>query len=237
MLKMRTGWLIVLLGILASLSAGARDWRLRRITPPAGNAEEKPAAPLGRVVLVHGFLETGSAFRSMKRHLHDMGYECLVPRLRPCDARDGLEQLSLSLKREIDNRFGEDQKFSIIAFSMGGLVSRHYLQELGGAARCERLFTISSPHHGTHAAWCYPGEGARQMRPGSEFLEKLSRSESALGDMPVVSYRTPMDLIILPAVSSVWQRAENLEFPVLLHPLMLDSKSVLDDIGRRLAPP
>jgi triacylglycerol lipase len=118
---------------------------------------------------------------------------------------------------------------------MGGLVSRHYLQELGGAGRCERFFTISSPHNGTQAAWCYPGEGARQMRPGSEFLERLSRSESKLGDMPVVSYRTPMDLIILPADSSVWERAENLEFPVLLHPLMLDARPVIQDIERRFA--
>jgi hypothetical protein len=53
--------------------------------------------------------------------------------------------------------------------------------------------------------------------------------------MPVVSYRTPMDLIILPADSSIWKRAENLEFPVLLHPLMLDAKPVIQDIERRFA--
>jgi triacylglycerol lipase len=50
----------------------------------------------------------------------------------------------------------------------------------------------------------------------------------------VTSYRTPMDLIILPARNSVWERAENLEFPVLLHPLMLNDRQVLDDIERRL---
>jgi triacylglycerol lipase len=231
---MKTGSIIVMLCLFASLVAGARDSRLRRITP-LSDKSENPAVPVGRVVLVHGFLETGSAFRSMKKHLQGLGYECLVPRLRPCDARDGLEKLSQNLKQEIDTAFGPDQKFSVIAFSMGGLVSRHYLQELGGAGRCERFFTISSPHNGTQAAWCYPGEGARQMRPGSEFLERLSRSESKLGDMPVVSYRTPMDLIILPADSSVWERAENLEFPVLLHPLMLDARPVIQDIERRFA--
>jgi triacylglycerol lipase len=52
--------------------------------------------------------------------------------------------------------------------------------------------------------------------------------------MPVVSYRTPMDLVILPTDSSVWDRAENLSFPVVLHPLMLTSGKVLDDIERRL---
>jgi triacylglycerol lipase len=159
---MKTGSIIVLFCLFASLLAGARDSRLRRITPLSDPSDKELVAPLGRVVLVHGFLETGSAFRGMKKHLRGLGYECFVPRLRPCDARDGLEKLSQRLKQEIDTEFGPEQKFSIIAFSMGGLVSRHYLQELGGAGRCERLFTISSPHHGTHAAWCYPGEGARQ---------------------------------------------------------------------------
>ena len=72
------------------------------------------------------------------------------------------------------------------------------------------------------------------MRPGSEFLANLEKTESKLGEMPVVSYRTPMDLIILPAASSVWERAHNLEYPVLLHPLMLTSKPVLTDLERRL---
>jgi hypothetical protein len=43
-----------------------------------------------------------------------------------------------------------------------------------------------------------------------------------------------MDLVILPASSSIWERAENLQFPVLLHPLMLNDRQVLDDIERRL---
>jgi hypothetical protein len=52
--------------------------------------------------------------------------------------------------------------------------------------------------------------------------------------MPVVSYRTRLDLIIVPPASSVWDRAENLEYPVVLHPLMLSSWRVIGDIERRL---
>jgi hypothetical protein len=43
-----------------------------------------------------------------------------------------------------------------------------------------------------------------------------------------------MDLIILPTESSVWERAENHSHPVILHPLMLYSKPVLDDIEKRM---
>jgi triacylglycerol lipase len=217
---MKLGLFSILAGLFA---AGFAHARKPETTPPAR-----------RVVLVHGFLETGSSFRHFKKRLEKQGFECLVPKLRPSDGRGGLEALAAGLKQDIDAAYGPEQRISIIAFSMGGLVSRQYLQNLGGAARCEKFFTISSPHNGTNAAWLYPTKGAEQMRPGSEFLAGLEQSQSRLGAMPVVSYRTPMDLIILPPVSSVWERAENLEFPVLLHPLMLTSNAVISDVERRL---
>ncbi|QTN32581.1 alpha/beta fold hydrolase [Akkermansiaceae bacterium] len=195
----------------------------------------QPAKPrYDKVVLVHGILEDGKAFDPLKKRLETHGIRCLVPQLKPNDGRNGLEHLAADLKADIEKEFGTEEKFALVAFSMGGLVSRHYLQQLGGAERCEAFITISSPHHGTNMAYVFPGKGARQMQPGSEFLRGLEETESALGDMPVVSYRTPMDLIILPTSSSVWKRAENKSFRVALHPLMLHTPSVLDDIERQL---
>jgi triacylglycerol lipase len=164
-----------------------------------------------KVVLVHGFLDTGWVFRRMKLRLERQGAVCLVPRLRPNDGRGGLEALALNLKRDIDDAFGPSAKIRIVAFSMGGLVSRHYLQLLGGAGRCEKLFTISSPHHGTFTARFYPSKGARDMRPGSAFLRRLRATEETLRGIQLVSYHTPLDLMILPATSSEWAPALNLE--------------------------
>jgi triacylglycerol lipase len=187
-----------------------------------------------KVVLVHGFLDTGWVFRRMKLRLERQGAICFVPRLRPNDARGGLEALASNLKRDIDAAFGPSARIRIVAFSMGGLVSRHYLQLLGGAGRCEQLLTISSPHHGTATARLYPSKGARDMRPGSAFLRRLHATEATLRDVELVSYRTPMDLMILPATSSIWGPALNLDFPVLLHPLMLSDEDVLGDVERRV---
>jgi triacylglycerol lipase len=157
-----------------------------------------------------------------------------VPRLTPRDGRGGLANLARQLKDDINARFGPDSRIAVIAFSMGGIVSRYYLQELGGAERCDAFMTISSPHQGTAAAWCYPTQGAMEMRPGSDFLRQLEQSEYRLDGIPVVSYRTRFDLIILPPASSVWARAENIEVPVLLHPLMLSCNRIITDIERRL---
>lgn len=194
-----------------------------------------PVQPKGKVVLVHGFLETGSAFSPMKKRLESQGFECLVPKLRPSDGRGGLEHLARGLKQDIDRAFGEDDPIQMVAFSMGGLVSREYLQNLGGAKRCTTLITVASPHHGTQAAWLYPSKGAVQMRPNSGFLQQLRNTESRLGDMTVVSYRTRLDLVILPSTNSIWDRAENIEHPALLHPLLLNAPTVLQDIEQRLA--
>lgn len=183
--------------------------------------------------MVHGIFEDGQAFRSLRKRLETHGIECYVPQLKPSDGRGGLDKLAEGLKQYIDKEFGENEKFALVAFSMGGLVSRYYLQKLGGAERCEAFITVSSPHHGTATAYTYPTKGARQMRPNSPFLMELEATEDTLGDMPIVSYRTPMDLIILPTKSSIWDRAENRSFTVALHPLMLHTKSVLDDIEKR----
>lgn len=191
-----------------------------------------PAVP--RVVLVHGFLENGKTFEPLQKRLEKRGFTVYVPRLLHTDGRGGLDKLAEHLKEDIDAKFGTTEPISIVAFSMGGLVSRYYLQDLGGAERCRKFITISSPHNGTRAAWFYPTKGAVQMRPGSEFLANLDATQDRLVKIPVTSYRTPMDLVILPPESSIWNRAENLEYPVLLHPLMLTSNRVLNDIERHL---
>jgi len=179
-------------------------------------------------------MDTGSVFKSLQRQLESKGHRCVAPNLRPRDARHGIEPLAESLRQEIESQIPHQQSFTLIGFSMGGLVARHYLQQLDGAKRCDRLITISSPHQGTLTAWLHPSKGAKQMRPGSGFLKDLAATESRLGEISVISYRTPFDLMILPSRSSEWQRANNLSFTVLLHPMMPSAKSVIADITKRL---
>ena len=193
-----------------------------------------PAPRTRRAVLVHGFLENGSNYKLLKTRLESAGIQCLIPHLVPCDGRGGLERLAAGLQHDIDTAFGPDQPITIVGFSTGGLVARYYLQNLGGAARCEQLLTVATPHHGTDSANYYPTLGAEQMRPGSRFLTDIAKSQGKLGKMRVVSYRTHFDMVIYPPESSLWDRAENVEYPVLLHSMLLSSNAVMSDIERRL---
>ncbi len=201
----------------------------------AAAGEAAAAPPAIPVVMVHGIFQAEwRAFGFLRRDLETRGVECLTPSLKPADGREGLPILARQLKREIDARFGPKRRIALVGFSMGGLVSRYYLQELGGAERCDAFFTISTPHHGTAMAHLFYGEGARQMRRGSGLLQHLAATEDRLGAIPVVSYRTPADLIILPSRSSEWDRAENITVPCPLHPMMTASPKVRRDILTRL---
>ena len=156
-------WLIAIAAVVVPSCAGN--------PPPVA----PPAVP--RVVLVHGFLDGGKTFNPLKKRLEKRGFEVYAPKLFHIDGRGGLDLLAEHLKQDIDARFGPDAPLSIVSFSMGGIVSRYYLQELGGADRCRNFITISSPHHGTRSAWIYPSRGAVQMRPGSPFLAELAASQ------------------------------------------------------------
>ena len=201
------------------------------------SAEARPI-PTRRVVMVHGiFQDEWRCFGRLRRELEANGVECVCPSLKPADARSGLPVLAEQLKRAVEAKWGKDERFVLIGFSMGGLIGRYYLQELGAADRCDGIFTVATPHYGTKIAWMWYGEGAHQMRPGSEFLANLAATEDRLGKIPAVTYRTCADLMIVPSRSCNWERAENITVSCPIHALMSCNPNVRQDIVSRLAMP
>ena len=206
--------------------------------PPASSQVASKASPAskGKVVLIHGIFDTRIGLPSLYQAIVNGGYECLMPSLKPVDGRDGLEPMARQLEEEINRKWGTSSKFSLVAFSMGGLISRYYLQELGGALRCEGLYTIATPHNGSYMAYLYPGRGTNQMRPESEFLFKLKRSEhlyDSLG-IPTTSYRSAVDIVMIPLESPVWHRSDNVRLWSPIHPALLWDKNLHRDLLRRL---
>ena len=188
-----------------------------------------------RVVLVHGIFDTGSKFKTLKPYLEDRGHVCLAPSLTPNDARDGLPALARQLKHRIDAGFGSEAPFALVGFSMGGLISRWFLQELGGHARVDRFAAIAAPMQGTLWAYGYPGKGAKQMRPGSDFLARLGESVQTLDRMELFAYWTPFDAVIVPQDSADWQLADSTRIPALCHPCMLWHPTLMSHLAAQLA--
>lgn len=195
-----------------------------------------PSTPR-KVVLVHGFLDSGISFTPLAVSLRKQGFDCYIPRLKPCDGRGGLEPLAKRLKTDIDAHFGPNTPIQIVGFSMGGLVSRYYLQDLDGAKRCTTLITVATPHHGTQTAWLYPSKGCQQMRPNSSFLAQLQKSENSLKPINLVAFRTNLDLVVLPHDSAIWNAAHNFEYSAPLHQFLLYHPKVIQKIHSELSTP
>lgn len=187
-----------------------------------------------KVVLVHGFLDSGRVMGSMARHLARDGHDCLVPSLKPSDGRKGLPAMARQLQEFLEGELEAEERFALVGFSMGTLISRYYLQELDGRRRVEAFFSISGPHDGTWTAYLYPGDGVRQMRPGSSFLRDLDLSSHRLESLPVTCYWTPFDLMIIPANSCQWGRGEEVRIPSLIHRWMVSDRRLLNDLSGRL---
>lgn len=187
------------------------------------------------IILVHGIFDNGRLFNHMVNFLEKAGHKCYVPALKPIDAQHGIADLSFKLSQFIADAVGETEKFVLVGFSMGCLISRYYLQELDGVKQCLAFYAISGPHRGSLMAYFYFGRGAMDMRPGSDFLAQLKASESKLASMPLFAYRTPFDLMILPSSSSHWGIAHNYVTNVVIHRYMLRDKFVCHHITQSLS--
>jgi triacylglycerol lipase len=183
--------------------------------------EASAAAPRPPVLLIHGMKEDARKMEPLARYLRAHGREVYTTSLRPSLGQIGLDELAGQLDSYVRETFAPGERFDLVGFSMGGLVSRYYVQRLGGLERVHRFVTISSPHQGSALAWLVPNPGGRQMRPGSPFLRDLERDADQLRRVGFTSLWTPLDLIIVPARNSIVPGADCRQIWCLAHPLMV----------------
>jgi triacylglycerol lipase len=179
------------------------------------------------VLLIHGLGDTSKLFRRMASRLKEAGREVHALDLLPNNGNAGLDRLALQVDAYVERNFAAGQTFDLVGFSMGGIVSRYYLQRLGGMSRVRRFITISSPHRGTWTAYLRGNPGIRQMRRDSEFLRDLNRDCADLERVGFVSIWTRFDLMILPASSSVLPAGRSIHVGAIAHPLMVRDRRVL----------
>lgn len=190
------------------------------------------------VLLVHGIQDTLTKFRALQIHLQKRGWCVHALNLRPNDGRAPLETLAQQVAEYIDRRFDPRQKIDLVGFSMGGLVSRYYLQRLGGVERVQRYISISAPNQGTVWGFALPWPGVQQMCPGSPFLADLNGDHLIqLAPLQVTVIWTPYDLMIIPAYSSRLGLGKEIVLPVPVHGWMVGDRRTLVAVEQSLATP
>jgi triacylglycerol lipase len=199
---------------------------------PVGSNDGTP------ILLVHGFFSSKGMWIRFRQRLvkagmgpvytmdlkHVFGHvKDMVPSLH-----ERIEQIA----RET----GKD-KIILIAHSMGGLVSRQYLQVHGGD-RIAQLITLGSPHHGTRIAKIALFTCTRDMRRKSGFLDALAAKEAASPPaVPTTSIYTMNDDLVYPPETSELPWAENIAVHGVGHvSLLFDAGvfgNVMEVLGRK----
>lgn len=189
------------------------------------------------VLIVHGIWDSRARVRELERGLIARGFpHARAFDMKPNDGRAPLATLAQQAKGAADALLEEHgAPIDLVGFSMGALISRYYLQRLGGKACVRRFVSISGPHRGTLAAFAMPLPGLRDMRPGSALIRDLESDQDAFGDVEVHCLYTPYDLMIVPSASSVLPGAKSvqrIELPI--HRMMITQRVALDAIAAAL---
>ncbi|HUA17568.1 MAG TPA: triacylglycerol lipase [Bryobacteraceae bacterium] len=179
------------------------------------------------VILLHGLGDTVAVFERMRSYLERAELRVHAFDLIPNNGRATLPELAHQLEGYIRATFATGEPVDLVGFSMGGLVSRYYLQRLGGLERVRRLVTIGTPHYGTWSAYVLGSPGVRNMRPGSAFLRDLNQDMQMLDGVLLASIWTPFDLMIVPATSSRVPVGRSIPVRTLVHPLLVRDPRVM----------
>lgn len=129
------------------------------------------------VVLVHGFFASAGVWRPMRKRIEaETGARVASFTHLP---GVGVRRIALSLAKLVD-RIPRGVRVHLVGHSLGGLVARWYVEELGGYMRVEQTMSLASPFGGSRAAELFPYFVGADLHHGSEVLREMrlrSRSE------------------------------------------------------------
>lgn len=163
----------------------------------------RPPSIQNPVVLVPGIHDDARKLARIRAALRRAGQDARIISPQPSDGSVPLDALAGQLAACLAADFPPDQPLDFFGFSMGGLIIRSYLQQLGGLARAQRFVTLATPHRGSRLAHASRRPACVQMRPGSAFLAQINGELEMLRQVDFTSIWTPFDLIIVPQRSSV----------------------------------
>jgi pimeloyl-ACP methyl ester carboxylesterase len=149
------------------------------------------------VVLVHGYLANRATLLPFATYLRLRGVSQVLS--FNYDSSAGIERAALAL-REYLRRHVRGGRIDLVCHSLGGLVARVYIQELGGSRRVDRCVTLGTPHRGTYNSyWIWSRIGA-ELRPDSSLLSRLHESRSDALGVRFLSLVAGSDNLVVPRV-------------------------------------
>lgn len=186
------------------------------------------------IVFVHGFGGNISNFFPLESYLRLMGWNRFAS--FQYRSKGTIEGIAFELKQFLDDVV-KGGRIDFICHSMGGLIVRFYIQELGGHRRVDRCITLGTPHTGTYLSYWTPIPLLRQTIPDNEFMKTLNARASLARGVRFVSIIGDEDIMILPKDSAILKNSKTVSIKGLGHLSLLLSRRVWKEVDRRLQAP
>jgi triacylglycerol lipase len=180
------------------------------------------------VVLLHGLFATAGVLRPLKRHIesatpaHTASFS-YVP-------GPGVQRIALRL-RELVRALPGDVRLHLVGHSLGGVVVRWFMQELGGDPRVVQTVSLGSPFHGTRHARLVPSPCGRDIVPSSPLLMRL-RQRARDSGVPHLSIAAARDSVV--TEGALLPTGDHLVIQDCGHSGLLFHPSVASEIVRRV---
>ncbi len=153
-----------------------------------------PEAPEGDdvVVVLHGLFATAGVLRPMRRTIEAQAPAATATfTYAPGPGVDSVARRLAALVRTIEG----DVRIHLVGHSLGGVIARWYVQELGADSRVVQTISLGSPFNGTSRARLLPAQAGRDIQPDSPLLARLRQSSAAA--VPHVSVAAREDSLVL----------------------------------------
>ncbi|HEY8038605.1 MAG TPA: hypothetical protein VIF15_02380 [Polyangiaceae bacterium] len=142
------------------------------------------------VVLVHGFLASAGVFRPLRKRLEREAGARVATFTHAPGAR--IRRIARRLG-ELVARIPEGARITVVGHSLGGVVARWYVQEMGGHARVSQTISLASPFGGIDVPQLLVGA---DLHAESALLRRL-RDRARACDVPHTSIVGEEDQLVV----------------------------------------
>jgi triacylglycerol lipase len=183
------------------------------------------------VVLVHGFLASAGVFRPLRKRLE----QDRSTRVASFSHLPGatVPSIAFSLGKLVA-KLEPAARVHIVGHSLGGIVARYYVQELGGHARVAQTIALAAPFGGAPLATRIPLFVGRDLRPRSELLARL-RARAAFHGVPHLSIAGTHDRTVPHDHALAFPHGERISLAGRGHNTLLFDEEVARIVALRVA--
>lgn len=124
------------------------------------------------VVFVHGYLSNASAFTALLAYLKVRGVQNTLH--FQYNIGNSVERSAIELQKFLKTHV-RGGRIDLVCHSLGGVIAKVYINELGGDRKVDRCVTLGSPLQGTYNAYWMPTRVGNDLRPDSALMKRLAK--------------------------------------------------------------